>query len=141
MNLIYTDSIAPADFMRLRNIVGWSPIAMEQVENGLRHTAKLVCVKDGEAVVAMARILWDGGYQAQLADVMVLPEYQRQGIGRQMVTRLLGWLQAQLKPGWRVKLNLSAAEDKEPFYEKFGFRRRPYEGVGCGMDQWLEGGK
>jgi len=137
MNLTYTNTIAPEDFMRLRNIVGWTPIAMEQVENGLQHTAHLVCVKDGDQVVAMARILWDGGYQAQLADVMVLPAYQRQGIGKEMVTRLINWLQSQLKPGWRIKLSLSAAEGKEPFYEKLNFRRRPYEGTGCGMDQWL----
>ena len=32
MNLSYTDSIAPEDFMRLRNTVGWTPIAMEQIE-------------------------------------------------------------------------------------------------------------
>ena len=139
MNLTYTNQISPEDFLRLRTTMGWAPLAMEQAENGLRNAARIVCVKDGDEVIATARILWDGGYQAQLCDVMVMPAYQRQGIGREMVTRLTGWLQAQLKPGWNLKLNLSAAEGKEPFYEKLGFRRRPCENAGSGMDKWMYG--
>ncbi len=139
MQLIQTDTIAPEDFLRFRTIVGWTPIAMEQIENGLRNSAKMICLKDGDTAVAMARLIWDGGYQAQLCDVMVLPEYQRQGLGRLMVTHLVDWLTAQLKPGWSIKLNLSAAPDKEPFYEKLGFRRRPCPNAGSGMDKWLQG--
>lgn len=141
MNLTYTDHIAPEDFMRLRKTMGWTPIAMEQAANGLRSAAKVICVRDGDEVIATARILWDGGYQAQLCDVMVMPAYQRQGIGRYMVTHLTDWLQSQLKPGWNLKLNLSAAPGKEPFYEKLGFRRRPCEGAGSGMDKWMSGGE
>ena len=139
MNLIQTDRIDPKDFLRFRTLMGWTPIAMEQVENSLRNSAKMICLKDGDEVVAMARLIWDGGYQAQLCDVMVLPAYQRQGLGRLMVSTLVGWLQEQLKPGWSIKLNLSAAEGKEPFYEKLGFRRRPCDGAGSGMDRWMFG--
>lgn len=137
MNLIQTDHIDPQDFLRFRTLMGWTPIAMEQIENGLRNSVKMICLKDGDEVVAMARLIWDGGYQAQLCDVMVLPAYQRQGLGRLMVTTLVSWLRDQMKPGWSIKLNLSAAEGKEPFYEKLGFRRRPCAGAGSGMDQWL----
>lgn len=139
MNLIQTDHIDPKDFLRFRTLMGWTPIAMEQVENGLRNSARMICLKDGDEVVAMARLIWDGGYQAQLCDVMVLPAYQRQGLGRLMVSTLVGWLKEQLKPGWSIKLNLSAAEGKEPFYEKLGFRRRPCDGAGSGMDRWMFG--
>ena len=141
MNLIQTDRIDPKDFLRFRTLMGWTPIAMEQVENSLRNSAKMICLKDGDEVVAMARLIWDGGYQAQLCEVMVLPAYQRQGLGRLMVSTLVGWLQEQLKPGWSIKLNLSAAEGKEPFYEKLGFRRRPCDGAGSGMDRWMFGEK
>lgn len=141
MNLIQTDRIDPKDFLRFRTLMGWTPIAMEQVENSLRNSAKMICLKDGDEVVAMARLIWDGGYQAQLCDVMVLPAYQRQGLGRLMVSTLVGWLQEQLKPGWSIKLNLSAAEGKELFYEKLGFRRRPCDGAGSGMDRWMFGEK
>ena len=139
MNLIQTDVITPEDFLYFRTLMGWTPIAMEQIENGLKNSAKMICLKDGDTPIAMARLLWDGGYQAQLCDVMVLPAYQRQGLGRLMVTSLKDWLRSQLKPGWSIKLNLSAAPGKEPFYEKLGFRRRPCDGAGSGMDQWLQG--
>ena len=42
-----------------------------------------------------------------------------------------------MKPGYKVKLNLNSAKGKEPFYEKFGFKVRPNEEAGAGMDQWL----
>lgn len=42
-----------------------------------------------------------------------------------------------MKPGYKVKLNLNSAKGKEPFYEKFGFKIRPNEECGAGMDQWL----
>ncbi len=42
-----------------------------------------------------------------------------------------------MKPGYKVKLTLNSAKGKEAFYEKFGFRVRPNEDAGPGMDQWL----
>ena len=42
-----------------------------------------------------------------------------------------------MKPGFKVKLNLNSAKGKEPFYEKLGFKQRPNEDAGAGMDQWL----
>ena len=33
MNLTYTDTITPEDFLRLRTTMGWTPIAMEQAAN------------------------------------------------------------------------------------------------------------
>ena len=46
-----------------------------------------------------------------------------------------------MKPGYKVKMGLMAAQGKEPFYRKFGFEERPNGRLGAGMDQWftLEG--
>ena len=38
--------------------------------------------------------------------------------------------------GEKIMFILGAAKDKEPFYEKFGFIRRPNEFSGDGMSMW-----
>ena len=68
---------------------------------------------------------------------IVDPDYQGQGIGRTLVEAVIKRIKDDSKPGYKVKLNLNSAKGKEPFYEKFGFKIRPNEEAGAGMDQWL----
>ena len=72
-----------------------------------------------------------------LSGVIVVPEYQGQGIGRHLVEAVIQRIKDDMKPGYKVKLNLNSAKGKEPFYQKFGFEIRPNESNGAGMDQWL----
>ena len=87
----------------------------------------------------MGRAVSDRGYVVYIADVIVVPEYQGQGLGRVIMEMLMTRIKAALKPGYRVMVSLLAAKGKESFYNKFGFVDRPNESFGCGMHQWLEG--
>ena len=69
--------------------------------------------------------------------MVVRPEYQGQGIGRKLVESCIAKLKNDMKPGYKVKITLNSAKGKEPFYEKFGFKVRPNDDAGPGMDQWL----
>ena len=82
--------------------------------------------------------LWDKGYIAYLADVIVNPEYQGQGIGKKMVQECIKYIDNQLKEGWRIKIVIVASKGKEAFYEKLGFKARPNDNDGPGMDMWRE---
>ena len=95
------------------------------------------CV-DEEKTVGCARIFWDKGYIAYLADVIVNPEYQGQGIGKKMVQECIKYIDNQLKEGWRIKIVIVASKGKEAFYEKLGFKARPNDNDGPGMDMWRE---
>ena len=139
MDIAYQNGISVEDYHALRAAVGWEPLCDEQARRSLEHTAFLVRCRDGGTTAGMARLVWDGGYVAYLSDVMVQPEYQGRGIGSELVRRCVEFLRAQLKPGWRIKIFLVAAEGKEPFYEQFGFRTRPNPGNGAGMDLVLYG--
>ena len=81
MDYEITDYITPEEYMEMRKLVGWTDFPMEQAEQGLKHSAHL-CVfrKDGK-VIALARVLTDHGYVVYIADVIVRPEYQGQGLG------------------------------------------------------------
>lgn len=66
------------------------------------------------------------------------PEYQGQGIGREMLSRLMDKALSVADKGETIMINLMAAKDKEPFYEKLGFMRRPNDERGCGMTRFLK---
>ena len=133
----YTDSITPEEYMELRKKVGWMQFPLEEARNCVENAYMVICVRDEGKAIGVVRLLWDGGYVAFLSDVGVDPAYQGRGIGRRLVEAVIKRIKDDMKPGWKVKLNLNAAKGKEPFYEKFGFRVRPNEEAGAGMDQWL----
>lgn len=134
----YTDSITAEEYMELRRRVNWREFPLEEAQAGIDNSYMIVCVRDDDKAIGVVRLLWDGGYIAFLSDVMVDPDYQGQGIGRHLVECAIKRVKDDMKPGYKVKMCLMAAQGKEPFYEKFGFEVRPNDRLGAGMDQWFE---
>ena len=134
----YVDQITPEEYMELRRKVGWMEFPLEEARKCVENAYMVICVRnEDEKAIGVVRLLWDGGYVAFLSDVIVDPDYQGQGIGRSLVEAVINRIKKDMKPGYKVKLNLNSAKGKEPFYEKFGFKKRPNEDAGAGMDQWL----
>ena len=133
-----TDYITPEEYMEMRRIVNWGEFPLEQAAVGLDNSFILICIRDKEGnPIGLGRVISDGGYVIYIADVIVCPEYQGQGLGRVIMETLMERIKATLKPGYRAMVSLMAAKGKEEFYNKFGFENRPNESVGCGMHQWL----
>ena len=131
-----TNSLTPEEYMELRKLVGWGMFPLEQAAEGLKNSFILVCFRVDGKPVAIGRAVSDNGYVVYIADVIVVPEYQGQGLGRKVMEYLLEQIKASLKPGYKVMISLLAAKGKEKFYNKFGFVDRPSEDFGCGMHQW-----
>jgi GNAT superfamily N-acetyltransferase len=131
-----TNSLTPEEYMELRKLVGWGMFPLEQAAEGLKNSFILVCFRVDGKPVAIGRAVSDHGYVVYIADVIVVPEYQGQGLGRKLMEYLLEQIKASLKPGYKVMISLLAAKGKEKFYNKFGFVDRPSEDFGCGMHQW-----
>lgn len=72
-------------------------------------------VYDGTILIGVGRAIADGVDVSYLCDVAVHPEYQRCGIGKQIVCKLL-----EFSTGYN-KILLFASIGKEPFYSKLGF--------------------
>ena len=79
----------------------------------------------------------DGGYIAIIVDVIVLPDFQGNGIGKTMMGKAMKFIKSGISKGQFVFVNLMAAKEKEPFYSKFGFETRPNDKVGAGMTQYV----
>lgn len=72
---------------------------------------------DGDKLVGFCRASGDGIYRAVIDDVIVDEPYRGQGIGSEMVRRLV----ERLAGIWEVTLGCD--EELVGFYEKLGFRR------------------
>ncbi|MDD3341963.1 MAG: GNAT family N-acetyltransferase [Sulfurospirillaceae bacterium] len=72
-------------------------------------------VYDGEKIIGVGRALSDGIDVSYIADVAIHPQYQKQGIGKQIVTKLVEFSKEH------NKIILFASMGKELFYVKLGF--------------------
>ena len=135
--LTYKHEIAVKDYNDMRLAVGWRPLEPKQAETGLKNSAYLISAWEGEKPVGMARVISDGGYMTLIVDVMVLPDYQGRGIGRQMLELINAWLDSLGDNGNCIMVNLMATTGNEGFYEKLGFEVRPNDRMGAGMVRWI----
>ncbi len=133
-----TNCITPEEYLDMRLSVGWSIFPKEQAAEGIKNSVYICCIRSEDKPIAMARVIWDHGYTVFISDVIVKPEYQKQGLGRLIMEKIMDYIYNQLKPGYRFMVCLMAAKGKEEFYKKFGFIDRPNENFGCGMHQWLQ---
>jgi GNAT superfamily N-acetyltransferase len=138
MNKItFKSNITLENYAKLRASVGWPAILPEQAKLGLDGSRFVLVAYDGESAVGIGRVVSDGGYVCYLADAIVLPEYQNQGIGSEIVSRLITMVKEAMKPGFQTHFALISAKGREDFYERFGFEKRPTDIFGHGMAQWL----
>ncbi|MFA6958156.1 MAG: GNAT family N-acetyltransferase [Thermoanaerobaculia bacterium] len=85
----------------------------------LEHGNLTVSAWDGERLVGVSRSLTDFAYVAYLADLAVHAEYQRQGIGIELIART----RAAMGPD--SSIILLAAPAAADYYPKIGFTHRP----------------
>lgn len=134
----YTNDMTGEEYNCLREAVDWRPITAGQAKRGLENTTFLVVAREDGKAIAMGRALFDFGYTAYIGDVIVMPEYQGQGIGKYIVENLMRCVMDAAEAGDRIMFILGAAKGKEGFYEKIGFERRPNDFSGHGMTMWKQ---
>ena len=108
-----------ADYCRLRIATGLSLRTREAAARGLPNTLYGgSLVRDG-AVVGMGRIIGDGGCFYTVVDIAVLPEVQKQGLGKRIMVALDAWLRANAPESACV--SLVADGDAKHLYARYGF--------------------
>ena len=110
-------SVSPAALADLRQSVGWNRMQRDLADPRLRDYFRL-CAFDGALLVGFASVVSNGVTDAYIQDVMVHPDYQRQGVGTQLMERVLARLEAE---GVYMVSVIYGEETLRPFYEKFGF--------------------
>jgi len=89
----------------------------------LQNTDVTIAAWEGERLVGFGRVLTDFIYRATIWDVIVDKAYQRQGIGKEIVTRILNHPRLN-----RVELFWLCTR-RPGFYEKLGFTSKEQTGM------------
>lgn len=131
-DLKYTDQVPGVDeFIELRVNAGLSENSRVAATKGLKGTCFSVCVRDAERLVGMGRVVGDGGCFYQVVDIAIHPDYQRCGIGFQVMSQLMEQLRENAPKSAYV--SLIADGDASMLYEKFGFEFTAPASVGMAL--------
>lgn len=87
----------------------------------LENSDHVVLATEGDKVIGFITAITDGVLSAYIPLLEVLPDYQKQGIGAELVTRML----ELLEDFYMVDLLCDA--DLQPFYQQFGME--PAQGM------------
>lgn len=116
------------EYLRLRKAAGWYCQDLRATEIGLSNSLFSVCMIYKDELIAYGRVIGDGGIYFYIQDVIVMPEFQGKGIGRQIMNAIMNYLEKNAHPN--AFIGLMAAKGVVGFYEKFCFNKRPDDGPG-----------
>ena len=116
--LSLSDSIEQAEVIELYRANNWSSAETPQrLLPAFRNSHALVTARISGELVGVANVISDGHLVAYFPHMLVHPNHQRRGIGRQMMRLLLN------KYGDFHQLMLTADGDAIQFYQSLGFTR------------------
>ena len=111
-----------AEFRALRTAAGLSDFSENACRIGLGNTLYGAWLREGDQLIGMGRIVGDGGCFALVTDIAVHPKHQGRGLGRRIISHLMGWAEAEL-PSTCI-LSLIADPPADKLYQQFGFDYR-----------------
>lgn len=131
--VLQNDVLQPQDFVRLRVLTGFADIPIEHAKRALDGGLINVSAKYGDRLIGMGRMVGDGAMYWYLQEIIVLPEYQKQGVGTKIVNHLVDYAVSHSTTGKFTTIGGVSAKGKEEFYSKLGF-----EVISNGIQKMIE---
>lgn len=119
INITKESSVSVDDVLPLYQAVGWTNYTNQpqMLAQALTHSLAIYLARDGEEIVGLVRLVGDGFSSVFVQDLIVLPSYQRQGIGSNLMKEALG----DYKDAYQVQLVTEQTEKTLGFYRSLGF--------------------
>ena len=114
------DAISFEEIFPLYGAVGWTNYTTNptMLKNALEHSLFLISARDEDGkLVGFLRAVGDGYSILYIQDIIVLPEYQRQGICTQLLRQTL----EHFKEVYQIILTTDSELKTIAFYEANGF--------------------
>ena len=112
----------PAEYFALFETTGWNDeyrLTPHDLARALKESAFMVSAYDEGRLIGFGRVVSDS-IHAMIYDLIVAPNYQRQGIGGEILDRLVKHCQqAHIRD-----IQLFCATGLREFYERHGFEAR-----------------
>lgn len=112
-------SVSINDVLHLYQAVGWTNYTNQpqMLAQALTHSLAIYLARDGEKIVGLVRLIGDGFSSVFVQDLIVLPSYQRQGIGSTLMKQAL----SDYKDTYQIQLATEESEKTLGFYRSLGF--------------------
>ena len=119
IKIIKETSVSIDDVLPLYQAVGWTNYTNQpqMLSQSLTHSLAIYLAHDGEKIVGLVRLIGDGFSSVFVQDLLVLPSYQRQGIGSTLMKQAL----SDYKDAYQVQLATEETEKTLGFYRSLGF--------------------
>jgi N-acetylglutamate synthase-like GNAT family acetyltransferase len=122
-------------FFKLFETTGWNSkyeLSKDELYIALKNSWFSISVFEKTNLIGFGRIICDGVVHALILDVIVDPEMQNIGIGKQIMDKLV----AKCKKHNIRDIQLFSAKAKTGFYEKLGFEKRPDNQSGMQLEKY-----
>lgn len=116
-----------AEVLELYSQVGWTNYTRQadMLESALTNSLYVLAAFEDDRLVGLVRAVGDGVSILFIQDLLVLPAYQRQGIGK----TLLGKCLEKFDNCYQIHLLTEASEKTQGFYQALGFQ--PVSALNC----------
>ncbi|WP_027330654.1 GNAT family N-acetyltransferase [Marinimicrobium agarilyticum] len=121
MNIEYSNTLEEVPWDRVSYLfeqVGWGARSPDKIERAFQSSSFVRFAYAGNELVGFGRTVDDGVYYGWIVDLVVLPSFQRRGIGK----HILRELESDLSPF--ITTMLVAAQGASGFYENQGWYKQ-----------------
>ena len=127
LRFIEYNSYNEVEIMALYSSVGWSNYTNnpEMLRQAYKNSLYVLAAYADDKLVGLLRAVGDGSSIVFLQDLIVLPEYQRHGIGSQLMRKVM----EKYADVYQLQLLTEASKKNIAFYEYLGLKR--VEKYGC----------
>ena len=106
--------------LRLYESVGWTAYTAEpeKLQSAFENSLSVLGAFDGEKLLGIIRAVGDGASIVFIQDILVFPEYQRNGVGRALMNALL----EKYRGVRQIELATDDVPETLEFYKALGFQ-------------------
>lgn len=122
----YTD-FNQEEILSLYTSVGWENYTRnpQMLERAYENSFLKIAVFEGKQLIGMVRVVGDGASVILIQDLLVHPEYQRKGIGSQLMRAVL----ERCEDVYQIELMTDNTEKTILFYQSLGLKK--VDKIGC----------
>ena len=115
------------EVLSLYTAVGWTNYVNRSgiLEKAYANSLCVLAAYEGDRLTGILRAVGDGCTIVFIQDLIVLPEYQRRGIGKKLLNALI----EKYETVYQIELLTDDTEKTTAFYRSAGFA--PVEEIGC----------
>jgi ribosomal protein S18 acetylase RimI-like enzyme len=119
------------EFQQLRLDCGLSAKSDQAAAMGLPNSLFATSIRQGDRLIAMGRVVGDGGCNFEVVDIAVHPQFQRQGVAQLVMESIMNFINDNAPDSAYVSL---IADDHSPaLYSKFGFEPTAPASIGMAL--------